>query len=93
MEHAGSEARRFRAPSHSPDNTDHDNHAIHNQIGGSGLSPAMIQVATWETVFSTLALSLLSRVRDNKDYPEDLVIPNRERDRLATATVGADSSG
>lgn len=39
------------------------------------------------------AAVLPGRIRAPKDYPEDLVIPNRERDRLATATVGADSSG
>ena len=37
----------------------------------------MTQVATWETVFSAPLLSRLSRIRDNRDYPEDSVIPSR----------------
>ncbi len=45
----------------------------------------MTQVATWETVFSTLALSFLSRIRDKRDYPEDSVIPSIGRDAFAVA--------
>ena len=56
-------------------------------------SAAITQVATCATVFSTLALSFLSRVRDKKDYPEDSVIPSLEPMAGVSRGMVAVSSG
>jgi hypothetical protein len=56
-------------------------------------SAAITQVATCATVFSTEALSRLSRVRDNKDYPEDSVIPSLEPMAGVSRGMVAVSSG